>query len=244
MKKIVSIVLVLLVITSCGVGNTRNSSLAKTNSIKEKEWKILFDGSSLDNFKEYLKDEVSDNWKIEDNAIVFHPPKERKRRETFNIVTKENFTDFVLSLEWRISEAGNSGIFWGVKEIEELTYPFETGPEIQVLDNEKHPDAKAGLSHQSGALYDLVDPVKDATKPVGEWNTYVITINHKINKGIVVLNGTKTVEFPLSGSEWDALIASSKFRDWEYFGKYPTGKIGFQDHGNMVAFRNIKIKEL
>lgn len=249
MKKTIIIALSLITFGSCKVNNTakdtNSNSPKKSKIIKEdKDWTILFDGSSLENFKEYLKDGVSDNWKIEDNALVFYPPKERKRREGFNLVTKENYTDFVLSLEWKISEGGNSGIFWGIKEIEELTYPFETGPEIQVLDNEKHPDAKAGLSHQAGALYDLVGPAIDVTNPVGEWNNYVITINHKTNQGIVVLNGKKTVEFPLNGTEWDTMIANSKFRDWEFFGKYPTGKIGFQDHGDVVAFKNIKIKEL
>lgn len=208
------------------------------------EWTVLFDGSSFDNFKEYLKNGVSEHWKIEDNAMVFYPPKNREKGEAFNLVTKNSYTDFVLSLEWKISEAGNSGIFWGVKEDSSLSEAYQTGPEIQVLDNDKHPDGKAGLTHQAGALYDMIAPTEDVTKPVGEWNTCVITVNHQTNQGSVVLNGKEIVVFPVNNPEWQAMVADSKFATWEHFGKYPTGKIGLQDHGDIVAFRNIKIKEL
>ena len=125
-----------------------------------------------------------------------------------------------------------------------LKQPYETGPEIQVLDNDKHPDAKNGTSHQAGALYDMVSPNKDVTKPIGEWNTCVIMVNHKTNKGSVMLNGEIMVEFPVNDPEWGVMVAKSKFADWEHFGKYTTGKIGVQDHGDGVAFRNIKIREL
>ena len=90
----------------------------------------------------------------------------------------------------------------------------------------------------------MVSPSKDVTNPAGEWNTVELMINHKTNEGHVVLNGTKIVEFPVQGTGWDELIADSKFADWEDFAAFTTGKIGLQDHGDMVAFRNIKIKEL
>ena len=120
----------------------------------------------------------------------------------------------------------------------------QTGPEVQILDNDKHPDAKAGTTHQAGALYDMVSPAEDVTKPIGDWNTMVITVNHKDNVGRVVLNDTEMVTFPVQGEKWDAMVADSKFAGWEGFGKFTTGKIGLQDHGNVVAFRNIKIKQL
>lgn len=213
-------------------------------SNKDAEWTILFDGTSFDNWKEYGKDGISDNWKIENEAMVFYPRKDSEKGTSFNLVSKNEYTDFVLSLEWKISEGGNSGIFWGVKELPNLRQPYETGPEIQVLDNDKHPDGKNGTSHQAGALYDMVSPSTDATKPVGEWNTCVITVNHKDEEGSVVLNGTEIVTFPVGNDAWNAMVSKSKFADWEYFGKYTTGKIGLQDHGDVVSYRNIKIKEL
>lgn len=211
---------------------------------KADEWTVLFDGTSFDGWKEYLKDGVSENWKIEDGAMVFYPPQNREKGEIFDLVTEKEYTDFVLSLEWKISEGGNSGVFWGVNEEAGLGKPYESGPEVQVLDNERHPDAKNGTTHQAGALYDMVAPSEEVVHPAGEWNTMVITIDHKEHKGSVELNGKKIVDFPVANEAWDAMVAQSKFAGWKHFGKFTTGKLGLQDHGNQVAFRNIKIKEL
>ena len=208
------------------------------------QWTVLFDGTSFDGWKGYLRDSVPDSWKIEDGAMVLHPPANRPEGEQYNLVTTADYTSFVLSLEWRISEGGNSGILWGIKEDSKYHEPYETGPEIQVLDNEKHPDAKNGTTHQAGSLYDMVPPSIDVTKPVGEWNTCVITIDYGAHHGSVELNGVEIVTFPLADDAWDAMVAKSKFADWEGFGKFYTGKIGLQDHGNQVSYRNIKIKEL
>lgn len=252
MKSTLAIALILMAFWSCKQEKTGALTTVVIEEIQENiltisettESIVLFDGASFENFKEYLKEEVSEHWKIEDNAMVFYPPKNREKGEAYNLVTKNDYTDFVLFLEWKISEGGNSGIFWGVKEDSTLAEAYQTGPEIKVLDNDKHPDGKAGLTHQAGALYDRVAPTEDVTKPVGEWNTCLITINHKTNKGSVVLNRKEILVFPVNNSEWHALVAKSKFANWEHFGKYPTGKIGLQDHGDMVSFRNIKIKEL
>ena len=159
----------------------------------------------------------------------------------------------MLSIEWNVSEVGNSGIFWAVQESPEFGEPYLTGPEIQVLDNERHPDAQANPKfHQAGALYDMVQPTSDVCNPAGEWNHVVLTVDHNKNEGSVVLNGTEIVTFAVHGSEWDALVKASKFGNTEAsnythapkFGTFRTGKIGLQDHGNQVSFRNIKIKEL
>lgn len=221
-----------------------SDAMVKTEvEVPQNEWQVLFDGKTFNGWHEYKKEGVSENWKIEDGAMVFYPPKERNG-ESYNLVSDKEYTDFLLSIEWRISEAGNSGIFWGVKELPDLGQPYETGAEIQVLDNDKHPDGKHGTSHQAGALYDMVSPSEDVTKPVGEWNLCEITINHKINMGVVVLNDVEIVSFPLNNPEWGEMVSKSKFADWEHFAKYTTGKIGVQDHGDLVAYRNIKIKEL
>ncbi|NHF60430.1 DUF1080 domain-containing protein [Flavobacteriaceae bacterium TP-CH-4] len=225
---------------------TESEPVAETNveMTSETEWTVLFDGTSFDGWKEYLKDGVSEHWKLEDGAMVFYPPENREQGESYNLVTDKDYTNFILSLDWKISEGGNSGVFWGVKEDEKYNQPYETGPEIQVLDNERHPDAKAGLTHQAGALYDMEAPSADVARPAGEWNTMVITVDHERKRGEVVLNGEKIVAFPVGNELWNVMVSKSKFADWEGFGKFITGKIGLQDHGDRVAYRNIKIKEL
>jgi hypothetical protein len=202
----------------------------------------LFDGKNLDSWKAFNSDTIT-QWKVEDGALAFTRA-EGKRSGSENLITKEEFTNFELSLEWKISEGGNSGIMWGVQEGPEFNEPYLTGPEIQVLDNQKHPDAKNGPVRQAGALYDMVEPSKDVTKPAGEWNSTVIRIDHEANKGTVTTNGTKITEFPLHGEEWNKLVANSKFAEWENFGKQKTGHIALQDHDDKVWYRNIKIKEL
>lgn len=202
----------------------------------------LFEGQDLENWKAYNADTLT-QWTVEDGAIAFSPAA-GERSGSENLISKEEFENFELSLEWKISEGGNSGIMWGVQEGEGFNEPYLTGPEIQVLDNEKHPDAKNGPIRQAGALYDMVPPAKDVTKPVGEWNKTVITIDHNANKGTVFMNGEKINEFPVHGEEWDKMVANSKFKDWESFGKYRTGHIALQDHDDKVWYRNIKIKKL
>ncbi len=241
---------IILVAMACkGKEESRDPVMAEASEESEQiaenpEWTVLFDGSSLDAWKAFNGDAIPDAWSVEDGALVFTPPSERIEGQNYNIVTRQEFSNFILSLEWRISEGGNSGIFWGVAEGEQYGQPYVTGPEIQVLDNEKHPDAKAGTTHQAGALYDMVAPASDVTVPVGEWNKVEITVDYANQAGKVVLNGTEIVSFPLGNEAWDAMVAKSKFADWEGFGAFHTGKIGLQDHGDVVAYRNIKIKPL
>jgi hypothetical protein len=207
-------------------------------------WEVLFDGTSMEAWKGYRMAEVPAPWKLEDGAMVFYPPANGPEGVSYNLVSRKAYGSFVLSLEWKISEGGNSGIFWGIVEDPKYNQPYETGPEIQVLDNERHPDAANGDTHQAGALYDMVAPQSDVTKPAGEWNLCEITVDYKAERGKVVLNGTEILSFPLGNKAWDAMVEESKFKGWEGFGKSPTGKIGLQDHGDIVAYRNIKIKSL
>jgi len=246
MKKVIVSVAFLIFFVACKQEKKETSEVTTVEEVEvtESDWEILFDGTSLDEWKEFKTDGISDAWKIEGDTLVYTPPAEGAERKNHDLVTKKSFTDFVLSLDWKISEGGNSGVFWGVSEDEKFRTGYQTGPEIQILDNDKHPDAKAGTTHQAGALYDMVPPSKDVTKPIGEWNTMVITVNHKEHTGSVVLNGTEMVTFPVANDEWNEMVSKSKFADWDGFGTYTTGKIGLQDHGNVVAFKNIKIKQL
>ncbi|TDN83042.1 uncharacterized protein DUF1080 [Salegentibacter sp. 24] len=209
----------------------------------EDQWKHLLDGDNLEDWKAFNADSISDQWQVKDGVLAFTPA-QGEREGSENLITENTYSNFELSLEWKISEGGNSGIMWGVKEGEEFSEPYLTGPEIQILDNKLHPDAKNGEDRQAGALYDMMPPSEDKTRNAGEWNETVIRINHKTNKGSVRLNGTLINEFPVHGEEWRKLVENSKFKDWEDFGKNREGHIALQDHGNKVWFRNIKIKEL
>lgn len=246
MRALITLMAIIITLVSCKTKTQKqleDETVASEHVEVEEasEWISLFDGSSFDNWRGYLKDSMPHEWTIKDGAMVFTPGEEGGK----NIITKEKFTNFILSLEWKISEGGNSGIFWGIFEDEKYNQPYNTGLEVQVLDNERHPDAKANPKfHQAGALYDLVQPMHDVCKPAGEWNLCVIEVNHDVNKGSVTLNGTEIVNFPLHGDHWDAMVENSKFKGWEGFGKYQTGHIGLQDHGDKVWYRNIKLKPL
>ncbi|MEO0525673.1 MAG: DUF1080 domain-containing protein [Bacteroidota bacterium] len=253
MKKVLQVICIMILAFSCkGKGEKEIEKTSEdlkevsAEETKQDEWTVLFDGTSFDGWHVYPDKEVPETWQLEDGAMILRPTGVRKDGERFNLVTDKEFTSFELSLEWKVSEGANSGIMWGVQDNLEYQEPYYTGPEIQVLDNISHPDAKNGTTHRAGSLYDMVAPSKDVVKPVGSWNTYVITINHNTNEGSVVLNGEKIVTFPVNGQEWEEMVAKSKFADWEAFGKFKTGKIALQDHGEKISigYRNIKIREL
>lgn len=245
MKKVlVLIVLSVLSISWYGqLDATKN--FKRTNvipaSVDSSDWVTLFDGTSFEHWRGYNSEEMPSGWAIEDDAMVLTPIEGSSQ----NIITKKEYTNFILSMDWKISEGGNSGVFWGVFEDEKFHEPYQTGPEIQVIDNDNHPDAILGEgTHSAGSLYDMVGPSKDVVNPANEWNHFEIVINHHTNQGSVSLNGEEIAVFPVNGKAWDTMVAKSKFKNWKDFGKYPTGHIGLQDHGNKVGYRNIKIKEL
>ena len=212
------------------------------------DWESLFDGKTLNGWHRYNRKGIKPIWTAKKGVLTFDPNLIQKGDYVHDLVTDKIFKSFQLSIEWNISEGGNSGIFWGVQEGENLNKPYSSGPEIQILDNERHPDAKANPKfHQAGALYDIVQPSKDVCKPAGQWNHVLLTVDHRKNEGSVVLNGTKIVEFPLTGEKWESLISNSKFGDkceYKRFARLKSGKISLQDHGNKVSFRNIKIRRL
>lgn len=248
MKNIVLLAIILAV--SCQ--NQPSKKVSEQNSSKSElkttsnNWIQLFDGKTFSGWHQYNKSEMSPAWTIEEGAMKFSPEGESYGRG-HNIVTDNEYTNFELSIEWKISEGGNSGIFWGVKEDPKYFEAYQTGPEIQVLDNERHPDAKENPKyHQAGALYDLVQPSKDVCNPAGEWNHVILMINHVLNKGSVKLNGSEIATFPVNGDPWKQLVSGSKFDNETFidFGRFKTGKIGLQDHGDVVSYRNIKIRQI
>lgn len=205
----------------------------KPNTLTEKEaaagWKLLFDGKTTAGWKGYKKDEVGAGWKVENGALV------RAANGAGDILTKDQYDAFELSLQYKISPGGNSGVMFHVTE--EGSTPWQTGPEIQVQDNKDGHDPQ-----KAGWLYQLYKADTDATKPAGEWNTLRIVINPK--KSEVFMNGTKYYDFVKGSPDWNERVAKSKFGKMPHFGKPTKGYIALQDHGNLVSYRNIKIRPI
>lgn len=220
---------------------TMNASADNTLTAAEKEagWQLLFDGKTTSGWHNYLKKDVSPVWKVENGVLVM------SGKGAGDLISNDQYENFELELEWKISEGGNSGIFYHVVEDAKYNTPYMTGPEIQILDNEKHPDAKQGKNgnRTAGSLYDMLPPMnKTVTKPVGEFNKMRVVM--KNGKAEHYMNGTKIVEYPTKGPQWDSMVKDSKFATWEGFGKFSEGHIGLQDHGDVVMFKNIKVRPL
>ncbi len=207
---------------------------------KKDGWQLLFDGTSTSGWHNYGGGSVGSAWKVADNTLQFDGPA-KKDTIAQDIVTDEEFENFDLKLEWKIDTNGNSGIMFYVKEDSAHQKPYWTGPEMQVLDNNGHPDAKIP-KHRAGDLYDLISCSKETVKPALEWNQVEIKcVNGKLD---FWLNGENVVSTQMWDDNWNKMIAASKFKQWPGFGTYKKGKICLQDHGNTVWFRNIKIKKL
>jgi hypothetical protein len=239
MKKTILSLAVLAALASCDTGTgTGTTGEANTeNTEVQSDWIALFDGESLQGWSTYGKSTVGDAWKVQDGTLFF----DSSEGNGGDLVTDESFSDFHLELEWKISENGNSGVMFYVQENDEYNYPWQTGPEMQILDNDGHPDAKI-RTHRAGDLYDLIESSEEAANPVGEWNkSEIIAKNGKLD---FFLNGVNTVSTTMWDDQWNKMVAGSKFKDMPGFGKYQKGKIALQDHGDDVWFRNIRIKRL
>lgn len=204
---------------------------------KQEGWVLLFDGKSTEGWHTYLKDEVSASWIVSDDAIAFDP----EAGEGGDLVTDGEYENYELSLDWKIAEGGNSGIIFNVHEDPQFRATYVSGPEMQVLDNEKAHDNKED-DHLAGSLYDMIDVERSLANPAGEWNNAKLRMDQ--GQLTLWLNGTETANVKIGSEKWKELIAGSKFKDWEHFARYSKGRIALQDHGGKVWFRNIKIREL
>jgi hypothetical protein len=211
----------------------------------DEQWTYLFNGENLEGWHIYNEGKENFNgWSVTDGVLVFDPS-DRTEATNADLVTDQQFTSFELELEWLISEEGNSGVFWAVVENEQYEHTYNTGPEVQVLDdNWEAYISERGAIQRAGSIFNLLAPSEIVSKPAGEWNHYRLHVDHAENVGFVIFNGVETLRFPVNGTEWGALIASSPFKDSPGFGQAQTGHIALQDHGNQVAYRNIKIREL
>ena len=203
------------------------------------DWQQLFDGQTLKGWHKYGGGPVGAAWTVADNSIHLDAS---IKDQGGDIVTDEEYENFDLKLDWKIDIGGNSGIIFYIYEDKaKYEWPWQTGPEMQVLDNERHPDAKI-IKHRAGDLYDLISSSKETVKPALEWNTLEIkALNGKLD---LYLNGTNVVSTTMWDDNWKQLIAGSKFKNMKEFGTIRKGRIGLQDHGNNVWFRNIRIQRL
>jgi hypothetical protein len=202
---------------------------------KRGKWKVLFNGKSTEAWRGFRQSSLpGDVWKVENKSlttIVGH--------QSIDVVTKEKYGDFELRLEWKIAPGGNSGIMYRVSY--DFDETWKTGPEMQVLDDDKHRDGQNPKT-SAGSLYGLIAPVNKSLKPVGRWNKVRIVVN----KGHVEhwLNGRKVVEYDLLGPQLSPLIAASKFKDFPRFCRNDEGYIALQHHGDRVWYRKIRIRSL
>ena len=221
-----------------------------TKDEKEDGWQLLFDGETPSNhWRGYCDKAFPDSgWTVENGALkVMGSGAGEAGGAGGDIVTKEKYSNFELKLEWKVSKGGNSGIFYLAEEQcgEDGAAIWKSAPEMQILDNENHPDARLGEdgNRKAGALYDMMPAQPQNTKPHGQWNSVRILVYD----GTVAhfQNGEKILEYHLWTEDWKEMVKNSKFVEYDGFADVAKeGYIGLQDHGHDVWFRNIKIKEM
>lgn len=246
MKKSYLILLAAGMMAACSSPKTEEASTQDSLALAPaptEEWISLFDGQTFNGWSKYGGGEVGKAWKIANGELYLDATNKSgwQTGDGGDIVTNEEYENFHLKYEWKIAQNGNSGVIFLVHESPEYQYPWQTGPEMQVLDNDGHPDAKI-ISHRAGDLYDLIVSSEETVKPFDEWNIAEIIANNGNLE--LILNGKTIVNTTMWTPEWEALIAKSKFKDMPGFGKYKKGKIALQDHGDLVTFRNIELKKL
>ncbi len=245
MKKqifLASACVLILLISAQGFSQKSNKLTGKE---KKAGWVLLFNGKDFSGWRQCNGTEMPKNWTIEDNAMKVFTGEGKNPGQGAGgdiIYYAKKFRNFELSVDWKVAEMGNSGIFFNVREVPGKPV-YYAAPEIQVLDNIKATDNKIA-SHLAGSLYDMVAADPATVHPAGEWNNIVI----KVDNGRVthIQNGVKVVEYELWTPKWDEMVAGSKFKTFPGFieGIAREGYIALQDHGYSIWFRNIKIREL
>jgi hypothetical protein len=196
------------------------------------EWQSLFDGRSLEHWRGFRHAQVPEGWRIVEGALT-------RVGRAGDLITRDTFGDFELVLQWKVAEGGNSGIMYRVTE--EAAETYHTGPEMQVLDDAHHPDGRSRLT-AAGAVYGLYPAPAGVVKPAGEWNTVrIVAHGHHVEHW---LNGVRIAEYEIGSADWTARVAASKFGKWPGYGRAAAGHIALQDHGDQVAYRDIRIRTI
>lgn len=217
----------LFVLSACTATTQTNKSETPSN------WHDLFDGSSVDNWRTYQQSDIAPGWRIIGDELVL------SEKNAGDIISRTQYADFELQLDWNVAEGGNSGIF--VRADERGKHIYSHALEIQILDNQRHPDSKLA-TRRSGSLYDLQASSAASQLPAEQWNH--VRIVFKGTHLQVWQNSVQTVDIQIGSQAWQKALAQSKFKDWPNYGLNTQGYIGLQDHGDRVAFKNIKIKSL
>ena len=199
---------------------------------KVEGWRVLFDGKTTGGWRGFRRQTLPGGWRAVDGTLT-------RVGEAGDIVTVDQFGDFELTLEWRVGANGNTGVFYRVVEDDDVMW--HVAPEYQIIDNAYNKEPLKPTQH-TGANYDLHPPSRDVTKPIGSWNETRLLV-----RGAHVehwLNGVKVVEYELWTPDWERRVAGSKFKGYPKYARARRGHIGLQDHGDLVAFRNIRIREI
>jgi len=216
---------------------------AAPNSLTARErgegWQLLFNGRNLSGWRSFDGGAPSPAWQVEDGTLMLTA--DNGRMSGADLVTAGDYGAFELTLDWKVERGGNSGVLYLARNVPQTKQIYETGLEMQILDDAGHSDGKIP-SHRAGSLYDITVPPVGVSNPAGSWNHARL----RVERGRVQqwLNGKLTADVSFGDDAWRKRVAGSKFATMPLFGTFPSGVIGLQDHGHPVAFRNIKIREL
>lgn len=232
-----SIILAALAALSPAILAAQAAPNTLTAQEKKEGFKLLFDGTTAADWRGYRQKTLPAGWTVTDGVLGLTGG--NGEPSSGDIVTRDEYGDFELRLQWRIAKDGNSGVMYRVSE--EYEAPYESGPEMQVLDDAGHPDGKSRLT-AAGSCFGLYPAAAGIVKPAGEWNDITI-----VAEGAHIehwMNGVKVVDYQLWSPDWRARVLASKFKAWPGYGMSKKGHIVLQDHGNAVSYRNIRIRKL
>ncbi|MBD1386486.1 DUF1080 domain-containing protein [Mucilaginibacter rigui] len=247
MRKISFVLFAAIAISACNSSGRKAANYQDSTQTTEPqtgEWVNLLADSTMAGWHTYGKGAVGSAWKLKDGELHLDASKKADWQSAGggDIVTNDEYENFDLKVEWKISRAGNSGIMFYVHEdTTRYKYPWQTGPETQIADNKENEDGKL-IKHRAGDLYDLMSIDKEIVNPAGKWNkTEVIADKGKLT---ILVNHEVVLQTSMWDANWNKLIAGSKFKEWPGFGTYKKGRIALQDHGADVWFKKVEIKRL
>ncbi|UIJ47143.1 DUF1080 domain-containing protein [Sphingomonas cannabina] len=241
MRRLSGAGLFLLALTATPALADHHDTASNTLTARERAegWQLLFNGRDLAGWRSYTGGAPASSWTVRNGVLMLTASS--GKMSGADLVTADSYGAFELTLDWKVERGGNSGVLYLARNVPQTRYIYETGLEMQILDDAGHPDGKIP-SHRAGALYDLTVPPPGAAHPAGSWNHARLRVEPgRIRQW---LNGKLTADVTFGDAAWRKRVAASKFATMPLFGTFPSGVIGLQDHGEPVAFRNIKLRRL